>query len=338
MLRRPTRTALHSALSALAGGLRGTAMQREQDQMRAERTANTQRQGLLDSLSLADRGAVRVPPPMADAPESVVPMPSAPPPELGMPVTFNNEQYIVPSLAERQRRDAMRARDLSEEMREPENRRAYGALRTIDPQFAAEYDPQVDYAAVVRSRTGVRDANTYAVDDRRDAREAEQAAKRAKAKAWFNSIYPRLDVRDPERNRIGQLYAEVASTMAEGSHPDDIFVAMMEAEQARLSQESLGALGDQRATAAERLRVEYGLGGGTGGGGTLPPPPGMGAPSPFPAQPVTPRPQAPAPRAPTPQATTVPGVIPPAPAWFDEAEIGMSWADFYRANTGQRNP
>lgn len=154
MIRRPSRTALHSALSALSGGLRGVAAQRQQAEERTQRDILNQRNALRDALDIAESGATLVTPEQLAA--------ETPPPT----VTLGGQRYVVPSLEERARRRAdaeeqarAQARQAqlqeAEREREAQNRRAYGAVRVAAPQMLpaeSEYDPTVDYASVLGYR------------------------------------------------------------------------------------------------------------------------------------------------------------------------------------------
>jgi len=154
MIRRPSRTALHSALSALSGGLRGVAMQRQQEEERTQTGLRNEREALRDALSLADIGAT-------EAPETFAP--GAPVPQT---VPFGGKRYIVPTPAERQERasraEAERARvaaeakaKVEEAQREAANRRAFGAAQLAVPELVpqtAEYNPTVEYAELFGGR------------------------------------------------------------------------------------------------------------------------------------------------------------------------------------------
>ena len=306
MIRRPSRTALHSALSALSGGLRGVAMQRQQAEERAQRDILNQRNALRDALELAESGAAIATPEQLAA--------ETPPPT----VTLGEQRYVVPSLEERARRRAeaeeqarAQARQVqlqeAERVREAQNRRTYGALRVLEPQMAGEYNPAVDYASIIENRQQATAAGVRATELERD-----RAAKRAEARGWLSTQVPQMS--QAERNRLGLAYSEI---MARGDvDPEDARVALMEAERARINMETQQALAGQRDAAAARALAEAGIGPGTSDitalPGTTP------APAPFmparPAAPVTPA--QPAPAAP---------VTPATPA---RPRVGYTGADY----------
>jgi hypothetical protein len=328
MIRRPSRTALQSALSALAGGLRGTAMQRQQAEERTQRDLENERSALGTALRLAESGAELAPPRAPDAPPDMPDMPT---------VSFGGQSYRVPSLAERERRRTEAAATAAEAQRESGNRRVFGALGMVEPRFAeSQYDPQVDYAAVLR---GLREPETASTELTAPAQREMEAArelaqKRAAAVAWFNSTAPGAS--QEEQNRLGRLYAEVASRGI--TNADDVLVAMMEAERTRQTVAGQAALEAQREAQAAKILSETGGGGtgtGTGASDMTRPPPGMGMPAP-----VTPARAMPAPVAPParPAPAPVAPVIPPKPSWFNDADVGMTWPEFYRANMSGATP
>lgn len=176
MIRRPSRTALQSALSALAGGLRGTAIQRQQEEQRKQLGLENERAALRTALDLAEVGAEVQPPDAAPEPAG---MPAPP------PITFGGQTYRVPSAAERARRVAEAQQKVAEEQREAENRRAYGALRAIVPTAAPEmevgdYDPNVSYADVLGNLPSYRRTSAPTTPTPRPMTAGQQAAENAK--------------------------------------------------------------------------------------------------------------------------------------------------------------
>lgn len=290
MIRRPSRTALHSALSALSGGLRGVAMQRQQEEERIQTGLRNEREALRDALSLADIGAT-------EAPETFAP--GAPVPQT---VPFGGKRYVVPTLAERQERasraEAERARvaaeakaKVEEAQREAANLRAFGAAQLAVPEMVpptAQYNPMVEYEKLI-SPSAQRVASTDT------ARETALRANRLKARAWFNSVYGDTDVSQATRNRIGQVYTEMSSRMPPNTDPDDLLVGLMAGYEAQVRTEKMEA---------ERLRAEAAAR--RGGRGDRPPPPGVSAVQPDAA---AARPSAPA----TAPGTARPAVTPAAP-------------------------
>ena len=354
MIRRPSRTALHSALSALAGGFRGAAVQRQQKEQRDQLALENERSALNTALRLSESGAEVMPPRAPDAPPDMPGMPAPP------TVSFGGQTYRVPSASERERMRAKAAAEVAETEREATNRRAFGAFGVVQPENprAREYDPTVEYTEVLRRLEKEQEAaSTELTAPAQRELEAgrELARSRAAARAWFNSTYGGLNAQDPtisveerqrrlaESNRLGQLYSEVASRgITDG---DDVLVAMMESERARQAIAGQAALELQREATAGKILSETGGGGGgggTGGGGgagdITRPPPSMGMPAPVTPAPAIPAPVAPPARPAAAAPAPVAPVIPPKPSWFNDADVGMTWPEFYRANMSGATP
>ncbi len=347
MIRRPSRTALHSALSALAGGFRGAAVQRQQKEQRDQLALENERSALNTALRLSESGAEVMPPRAPDAPPDMPGMPAPP------TVSFGGQTYRVPSASERERMRAKAAAEVAETGREATNRRAFGAFGVVQPENprAREYDPTVEYTEVLRRLEKEQEAASTELTapvQRELEAGRELAQSRASAVAWFNSTYGDLNFQDPaisaeerqrrivESNRLGKLYAEIASR---GINGDDVLVAMMESERARQTIAGQAALERQREATAGKILSEIG-GGGTGGGDGTMPPPSMGMPAPVTPPPAIPAPVAP-PVRPAPAAAApapVAPVIPPKPSWFNDADVGMTWPEFYRANMSGATP
>ena len=289
MLRRPARTALHSALSAIAGGLRGTAIQREQEaaqkRQREQDLLFGQSRTLTNALALANAGAVEVTPGTQPS---------------GMRVTYENKEYEIPRPPTQRTLEEKTAGAASEF--ETRNRRAYGALRVLYPQMQGEYSPDVDYETVVSqagksievTRPEPPPAMTPAdVTAARDAAALRQ--RRMNARAWFDTLAQSATTQ-AEKNRLGMLYTSIASRLPAGADPDDVFIAVQQAMTGVTREEAAQADID-----LTRARIRELAGESEMGGAAAPPPPGQ------PTLPVTPRaaPVLPAPAAaPRPQQWT----------------------------------
>ena len=149
MIRRPSRTALHSALSALAGGFRGAAVQRQQKEQRDQLALENERSALNTALRLSESGAEVMPPRAPDAPPD---MPGMPAPNT---VSFGGQTLRLPSPAERERTRAKAAAEAAETAREAENLRAFGAAQIAVPELVpptSEYSPTVEYGDLLGGR------------------------------------------------------------------------------------------------------------------------------------------------------------------------------------------
>jgi hypothetical protein len=283
MLRRPSRTALHSALSALAGGLRGTAMQREQQQqqeyqqqMMAQRDEDRRLRdegfrlsqestALRDALALAGAGAVRA------TPEAELPA--------GTRVRYRDEDYVIPpppppvARPTLQEQQAMRSQEFDEA-----NRRAYGALQLTYPQMATGgYNPNVDYKMALgesgKAMEAAQPAPPTSAEVTAQRNVEAQQARRLAARAWYANTVQQLGDDVNAKNAFGRMYEAIARQLPPGSDPEDVLVAMQAASQGQARMEGIEA-----STALTRARTRAQEAELEGSAMPLPPP---GAPAPM---------------------------------------------------------
>lgn len=297
MIRRPSRTALHSALSALSGGLRGVAAQRQQAEERAQRDILNQRNALRDALDLAESGA------MVATPEQLAA--ETPPPT----VTLGEQRYVVPSLEERAKRRAAaeeqaraEARRVqlqeAEREREAQNRRAYGAARMTMPNIVtaeSEYDPTVDYQSVLGYRQPTAPRSTQLTPNQAIA---EADKERLGLGYMVEFADPEVGTfTEDERSRFWRAFRMLQQNNPLGASDGRLAYSAFQTIRTGTQQSAMVDANERAAADAERA-ARRGF-----GGVNVPPPPGMQAapdssvapaqPAPA-AAPVTPAQPAPA--------------------------------------------
>lgn len=328
MIRRPSRTALHSALSALAGGFRGMAMQREKEEQRKQLGMENERASLRTALDLAEVGAEVAPEP---APGTMPAGPAQP------TVSFGGQRYRVPSVADRARIRAEAEAKVAGATRDRENRGSFGALRMVAPIVSpgldvGEYDENVNYADVLGELSPYRISTpTTSTATPRPMTAAQQAAEAAKARMgdgymveFGNAASTKYNADEAARfwNAFDFIRKQNPG-VSDGRVAYDAFQTLR-----------TGSMQASTRTPDEPLPGRTGLRSGTA---PPPPPPGAGGATPTPAAPPA-RPVQTTPPA-TPATTTPPATpIPPQPSWFKESDIGMSWAQFYRESMSGRKP
>lgn len=308
MIRRPSRTALHSALSALSGGLRGVAVQRQQDEERKQIGLRNEREAMRDALSLADIGATAAPEDMSD--------PAVP------TVSLGGKRYVVPTLEQREQRQADAAADrarraaeaagtVRETEREAANRRAFGAAQIGIPELVpttSEYNPTVEYADLLGGRRATQPAPRSLTPGQAIA-EADKERMGFGYMAEFNDPQGTTFTED-ERNRFWRAFNMLQQNNQTGASDARLAYSAFQAIRAGTQQSATidaAERAEAEARAAARREAER-----AARGAAFAPPPGV-----APVQPDTATARAAAPAQTTPArpaAPFAPAVTPAAPA------------------------